>query len=140
MSSYKSIYGAEQDITGTQYIAELIISRQSKFLKVKLPDRFWSNSSYVDWKKKYLNQKRKADAMVRAGFSEKAIIRALNSYQGLYVASLFNKKIDSLIEEEQRKLEFEAATQTGDNIEVADPNVMAAPTVNKKTKFSKLRD
>lgn len=137
---YQSIYGAEDLITPTQYIAELIISRQSKFLKVSLPNRFWTDSSYVDWKKKYLNQKRRADALVKAGYEIKVIIKAIMSDRGKNICSLFNKNLDSILEEEQRKLDVEAKLAQSHSIVVSNPNVVAPTTTVKPNRLSKLRD
>ena len=94
IKTFKSLFGAEDLITATQYIAEFIISKQAKFLKVTLPQKFWADSSYADWKKKYLNQKRRADALVKAGYDTKVILRALMSERGEYICSLFNKNLD----------------------------------------------
>ena len=143
---YISIYGAEGYITAPQYIAELIISRQSKFLKQTLPPKFWLNDKYIDWRKKYLNQIRRANAINKSGFSFEIILKALNSYNGKWICSLFNKKLDFLLTEADRKQEIveikEKVEPDKPLLETSDVNSSRESRVDKSkaTKLSKLRD
>lgn len=137
---YSSIYGADSLITPSQYIAELMISRQTKISKLKLPNQFWKKQEYTDWTKRYLNQKRRADALVKSGYTHKAIIRALMSERGEKMCSLFNKSFDAVLEEEQRKLSMEEKVPQTNNIVVGSVTDFKKNTNTNKTKISKLRD
>lgn len=139
-NTYKSIYGADNNINISQYIAELIVSRLSKWKKVVLPDQFWKNPAFMEWTKTFRLQKMRADALHKAGYEYTTILRALNSQQGRYIASLYNKKLDFLLEEEQRKIDLEKQAPTID-LEIAPVDEVPKIYISsKKNIIDKLRD
>lgn len=141
MKNYRSIYGAG-DITIGQYIAELMVSRQAKWKKVNLPDRFWKDESYIQWTKTFRIQKMRVDALHKSGYDYSVILKALNSSQGQYIASLHNKKLDFLLEEEQRKIDLEKeVAKPQPNLEISSVEKVSEEPKSKKTSIiSKLRD
>lgn len=143
MQKYQSIFGADGLITGTQYIAEIMIQRNSNYNHVKLPDRFWTDFSYQSWKKEFLRQKRRADALVNAGYEVAAILEALKQKKFSRCYSLFNKQLEMAIHEENRKLQLRKETQSKEEkqVEVTQETVIPLPQVSgKKTNIGKLRD
>lgn len=151
---YISIYGAEGFITGQQYIAELVINRQAKFLKASLPNKFWSDPKYIDWGKKYLNQLRRVNGLIKAGYSIELIIDALNTYDGRWVCSLFNKKLDFILTKLDREKQIsdikEEVETRQDSPNPSDSTIIetlfdkldissttSKPETNKKTSQSK---
>lgn len=144
-----SIYGAEGFITTQQYIAELIISRKSKFLKVSLPQKFWSNDKYIDWRKDYLNQLRRVNSLVKAGYSVDIVLDALNTKNGRWICSLFNKKLDFILTEVQRNSEIKEIKETVNDTENLEQKLEVTSTTetkqhivkeSNKTQMAKLRD
>ena len=138
--TYRSLFGAPSLITISQYIAELVISRQAKFLKVSLPNLFWKQPAYIEWTRRLKIQKMRVEALKKCGYDDIIILGALNSKQGQYIATLFNKKLDFLLEEEKRKKDNKQVIEQP-KIEIS--KVDEAPKVfipNKPSKLDKLRD
>lgn len=138
--TYKSLYGAENDITISQYIAEIIVNRQSKLRNIKLPNCFWKDSSFAEWTKIFRVQKMRADALKKAGYEYTVILAALNSYKGTYIASLHNKKLEILLEEEQRKFDLEKEFETKTNLEITSTTELPKTFTSKKNRINELRD
>lgn len=141
-NTFKSLFGAESEINIAQYIAELVVSRQAKWRKVSLPDRFWKDPTFIQWTKTFRIQKMRVEALRKAGYEYSTILRALNSTQGQYIASLHNKKLDYLLEEEQRKVDAEKTVVENSAKPLEISGTEQAPVVftKKNDKFSKLRD
>src|SRR3990167_3279704 len=139
---YVSIFGAEKPISAAQYIAEIITSRLSKFLKVNLPDRFWSNDAFLEWTKKYLMQLRKANSLNRSGYPYEVILAAINSSSCRYVCTLNNKKLDFLLSEELRKHEEkvairESVPESATNLEpLSNESMKKVENTSSRTKIS----
>src|SRR3990167_553645 len=100
IKKYQSKFGATKDITGTQYIAEVLIERNAIKNRVKLPDRFWLDIAWKKWTLEYLKQKRQADVLIKVGYSIEAILAGIKKHAWVY--SLFNKQLEIAIHEEQR--------------------------------------
>lgn len=141
MQEYDSIYGASGKITGTQYIAELLISRNSRRNKVSLPDKFWNDLDYKTWKAEFLRQKRQADALVKAGYSVSAILSGLKQKRFQYCYSLFNQQLQRAIHEEQRKMEVKEKVIEEKPVVEISQTVISRPNIfRKQNKLGKLRD
>jgi hypothetical protein len=135
--TYQSIYGASKPITGSAYVAELIIKKQADRAKIKLPDRFWANPEYETWTGKWLNQKRQTEAFLKTGISIEAIIKSFSLKQTAPFLSLTNKAWYAIILEEERKLKIEKA-QVVPSIEVT--STMQKPKAQRTpSKLDKLR-
>lgn len=142
-NTFKSLFGAESDINIAQYIAELVVARQAKWRKVSLPDRFWKDPSFIQWTKTFRIQKMRVEALKKAGYDYHVVLRALNSTQGQYIASLHNKKLDYLLEEEQRKVDAEKTVieeNAAKPLEISGTEQAPVVFTKKNDKFSKLRD
>lgn len=99
-SRYPSKYSPHTFIAARQYIIELICERKAQKEDIILPLRFWKDD---EWKKFYKSQLRRCDTLLKK-YSDIAIIKALNTYRGKKIYSLFAAWLEDIIAEEQKKL------------------------------------
>jgi hypothetical protein len=125
--TYQSIYGATKPITGSAFIAELIIKKQADRSNIKLPDRFWANPEYETWTGKWLHQKRQAEALFKTGISIEAVLRSLAHKLAKPYLSLTNTALQAIILEEERKIKVEKAQIT--------PTIEISSTLSKPTRL-----
>lgn len=136
-TNYESMYGASKSITAAAYIAEIIIKRQSSWSKIKLPHKFWSNDDFQQWTAKWMNQKRLADGLIRAGFEPKVIILVLAENDN--IGTLNNKRMANLLTEKKRKLE-NAAQVEHTTLEANSTSEKPRQPIGRPSKLNKLRD
>lgn len=84
----------------------------------------------------------RVEALHKSGYDYNVILKALNSSQGQYIASLHNKKLDFLLEEEQRKIDLEKeVAKPQPNLDISSVEKVSEEPISKKTSIiSKLRD
>ena len=91
-----------QECNAAQYIAELVCLREAEKENVGRPAyALWNTKK---WQKKFQSQVTKAYQLLKK-YQDKAIINALNSYQGKFIYSLRVKKLEKLIQKEQNSLD-----------------------------------
>lgn len=141
---YKSRFGGSE-ITASQFIAELLVARKALKQKIILPDNFWKNFDYQEWKAEFLKQKRKVDAFIRAGYSPEAILDTLKQKRFESIYSLYFKQLEFAIQEADRKIRVKQSVeaskpetiQTEINQQV---NMPPPKKFGKQSKIQKLRD
>lgn len=142
---YKSSFGAEW-ITGQQLLAEMVVARKAKSKGIDLPLFFWNTTQ---WKREFLLQLRYANSLTKI-YDIVAVLKALKSKAGSSIWSLNAPWLDPLCQEEQAKLDRQAATTddstnsgTNDNDEpVTSVDTTTAPRpefITKPSALSKLR-
>ena len=91
-----------QPCNAAQYIAEMVCLREAEKQNVGRPAHaLWNTQK---WQKKFQSQVTKAYQLLKK-YEDKAIINALNSYQGKFIYSLRVKTLEKLIQKEQGKLD-----------------------------------
>lgn len=101
VNKYKSRYSPEKLVTAAQYITELICEKKAHLAGKDLPIYFWRVD---EWKKFYKSQIFAAYGLLKI-YEADAIIRAIKSPEAKRQYSLRSSKLDSLIVNEQNKLD-----------------------------------
>jgi hypothetical protein len=109
--SYPSKYSNTKTVSAAQYITEIICEHKAIREKRDLHFRFWLNK---EWAKFFRDQIATANKLVKK-YPANAIIKALNSNQGLKIYSLRAPHLVGIIEQcvEQIQKETEAQKDAG---------------------------
>ncbi len=91
-------------VSDGQYLAEVMCERMAKKEGKDLYKHFWSDEK---WIRPFKLQLRFANQLLKI-YSFKAIINALNTFQGKKIWSLSAKWFDPIIKEEDKKLKVQA--------------------------------
>ena len=134
-NKYPSKYSNGKEVSAAQYITELICERKAVIDKTDLHYRFWTNKT---WSLFYRNQIASANKLLQ-NYSDKAIIRALNSEGGKKIYSLRDPSLKSIIEKEQKKIESENKNLSV-NMDRPQNIKFGSKSPNNKNIFSKLKD
>lgn len=130
---FVSRYGAGDNITAAQYIAEIMCERLARKDKEDLPVKFWNTPK---WQRTFKQQILAAHSILKLHKAD-AIIAALKKTPT--VLSLRAEWLQPIIQECQQKLKI--VITTIDKLEVASTTEKPRETfVTKKSTLSKLRD
>jgi len=140
-SRYKSRYATDTFITAAQYLAELMIERQTLKKGRKPPMYFWKLPQY---EKAYRLQLRHANTLIRL-YSAPAVSRALRRKEAKGLYSLGAPWLDDLVKQENAAIQAEQQRQAERQTPApeASPNLPAGPRpafVNQKSTLNKLKE
>lgn len=131
---YLSKYSNGKTVSAAQYITEMICEHLAAKDKKDLHYRFWLSK---EWEKFYKSQIFTANKLL-VKYSDKAIIKALQTPTGKKIFSLRAPHLIAIIEQEEKILASQVATQ---RIEVQRSNNNIGHNLPKKKKtLDKLKD
>ena len=122
-----------KDVTGAQYLTELLMTRKYQKKNKTLPKRFWSDERY---KKEWLLTIMKVNALFKT-YEEKHVIRALVGPKGRFIYSLNYPGLDKIILECQKEDSLKEKSRI-ENKDVS--NEKPIKKRGKKTTLSKLKE
>lgn len=103
-NKYPSKYSNGKKVSAAQYITEMICEKKAKKDKVDIHYRFWLNK---EWSSFYRNQIASANKLL-SKYDDMAIIKALSSPKMSNIYSLRYPNLESIIKEEQLKLDAQS--------------------------------
>ena len=129
---------SNEECTEAAYLAELSISRKAKKNGKELPFKFWN---VKEWKREYITTIMAAHSLLKL-FDFQSILNTLNSPDGKWMYSLTYEGLIPLIQQEQKKMNFEKKLiDSREPIEHTPQNVTHVPKPQtRKTKLDSLRD
>lgn len=107
---YPSKYSNGKSVSSAQYITEIICEKKAKIDKKDLHYRFWVSP---EWQLFYRNQIATANKLIKK-YDDVSVIRALNNPKASKIYSLRAPFLESIIHEEQVKLDSENKNLTID--------------------------
>lgn len=136
MKKYPSKYSNGKEVSGAQFITEIICEHKAKIEGKDLHYRFWTTSY---WSKFYRNQISSANKLIKT-YDTTAIIRALNLPECSKTYSLRSPLLLKFIRQESLKLETENKNFSLDIDRSADKKHKTATFNKNKNIISKLED
>ena len=126
-----------QPCNAGQYIAEMMCLREAESVNEGMPaHKLWNTTK---WKNKYRSQVTKAYQLLRK-YDERVVINALKTRAGLKIYSLRNKRLATLLEQEQEKFKKQSAREIQEVDYKDTSSSKPMRPYGKKSQISKLRD
>lgn len=132
---YLSRYSNGKLVSASQYITEIICEKKAKIERKDLHYRFWISP---EWQLFYRNQIASANKLVKK-YDEIAVIRALNNPKASKIYSLRAPFFESIIQEEQTRLDSENKNLTI-NLSRKENIKFSRPSKKNTGILSKLKD
>lgn len=123
--------------TSAQYIAEIICQRQAKHEKVgTLPYKFWNKGK---WKNIYIRQIGLANKLIKE-FGEDAVIKFVNSKEGLKTISLGARNVKKCLEKIRFDIDNAPKSDTITVVKIEQLEFKSRQPFGNKTLIGRLKE